>query len=93
MNIKALAVLDGTYSGEFYLLNAIHLVCVNFKGKYLGSLMCAKLRTYKFLLLLRLSGAYSIIQMVFVYKLILYLLFTSHGTIAYVKGLMSRLMS
>ena len=44
--------------------------------------MCAKLRTYKLLLLLRLSGAYSIIQMVFIYKLILYLLFTSHGTIA-----------
>ena len=35
---------------------------------------------------LRLSGAYLIIQMVFVYKLILYLLFTSHGAIAYIKS-------
>ena len=32
-----------------------------------------------------LSGAYSIIQMVFIYKLILNLLFTSHGTIAYIS--------
>ena len=34
-------------------------------------------------MLLRLSGAYLIIQMVFIYKLILYLLFTSHGNIAF----------
>ena len=47
-----------------------------------GSFMCAKLRTYKLLLLFRLSGAHLIIQMFYIYKLILYLLFTSHGTIA-----------
>ena len=34
----------------------------------------------------RLSGAYSIIQMVYIYKLILNLLFTSHGTIAHIHG-------
>ena len=50
--------------------------------------MCAKLRTYKLLLLLllRLSGAYSTIQIFYIYKLILYLLFTSHGTIAFMNG-------
>ena len=44
---------------------------------------CAKLRTYKLLLLLRLSWAYSIIHIIFIYKLILFFLFTSHGTIAF----------
>ena len=47
--------------------------------------MCTKVRTYKLLLLVRLSEAYLIIQMVYIYKLILNLLFTSHGTIAFIS--------
>ena len=48
--------------------------------------MCAKLRTYKLLLLLRLSGAYSIIQIGLYLQVILYMLFTSHDTIAYIRS-------
>ena len=58
---------------------------LSFQDISLLALMCAKLRTYNLLLLLRLSGAYLIIQMGLFYKLILYLLFTSHGTIAYMS--------
>ena len=49
---------------------------------HLGSLTHTKLRTYRLLLLLRLSGAYSMIQMGLYLQVILYLLFTSHNTIA-----------
>ena len=53
-------------------------------------IMCAKLHTNMLLLLSRLSGAYSIIQIYYYLQVsthfIVYLLFTSHGTIAYIDN-------